>query len=122
MTGSQAPVGSLRRAGAFINELDAGIECTLHKFDNNTKQGEAVDSSEGRKAIQRDLDRPEGCAITTCMKFNESKCRILHLGPLILVVCSPCWSSAGTGLVSSTAGSGSFSFRPAADLRAGSVL
>lgn len=68
------------------------------------------------------IDRPEGCAITTCVKCNESKCRILYLDQVILVICSPSWSSAGIGLVSSTAGSGYLNFRPAAALQAGSVL
>ncbi|GAB0184036.1 mitochondrial enolase superfamily member 1 [Grus japonensis] len=41
----------------FINDLDAGVKCTLTKLANDTKLGGAVDSLDSKEVLQRHLDR-----------------------------------------------------------------
>ncbi|TRZ25771.1 hypothetical protein HGM15179_001357 [Zosterops borbonicus] len=64
----------------FIKDMGEAIESFISKFVDDTKLGACVDLLEDRMAPQRDLEWLDGWAESNKMKFNQSKCRVLHFG------------------------------------------
>ena len=80
MLSPQGSVLGLILFSVFINDINSGVDRTQSTFANDTKLWGVVDTPEEQDAIQRVLDRLKQLAQVNIVRFNKSKCKILHLG------------------------------------------
>ncbi|TRZ25065.1 hypothetical protein HGM15179_002082 [Zosterops borbonicus] len=62
-----------------VKQIRHWIQCTFSKFADDTKPSGVDDTLEGQDAIQRNLDRLEKWGHENLIRFNKTKCKVLHL-------------------------------------------
>jgi len=77
---SQVSVWRLVLFQTFVGDMDSRIECTISKFANDTQLCGAINTLEGRDAIQSDVDRLEKWACANLMSFSKAKSKVLPMG------------------------------------------
>jgi len=63
----------------FINDLEAGTTSRVLKFADNTKLFRTVSDHTDCLMLQNDLDTVCEWANRWDMKFNVSKCKVMHM-------------------------------------------
>ncbi|TRZ17229.1 hypothetical protein HGM15179_009872 [Zosterops borbonicus] len=67
----------------IVRDSDKSFSESCHISDisvDDSKLGACANLSEDRMALQRDLEWLDGWAESNKMKFNQSKCQVLHFG------------------------------------------
>ena len=64
----------------FINDLPTVVTSTIQIFADDTKIYRALQDQDDQKKLQKDLDALKSWSTKWQLHFNDSKCKVLHLG------------------------------------------
>ena len=64
----------------YINDLEAGTECIMFKFADDTKLSGRMCCEEDAEMLQHDLDRLSVCAYAWQIQYSVDKCQVIHFG------------------------------------------
>lgn len=64
----------------YINDLDLGVEGKISKFADDTKLGFSIRGEADRARAERDFRLLDEWSKKWLMRFNKSKCKVLHVG------------------------------------------
>ena len=65
----------------YVNELPSIVNCDITMFADDTKIYRTLRSSSDVQVLQKDLDALDKWSECWLLKFNTSKCKVMHLGP-----------------------------------------
>ena len=80
---SGVPQGSILGPVLFIlyvNDLPKKVRCGIQMFADDTKLWTTVQKVDDQAKLQNDLDSLEDWSKTWLLKFNSSKCKVMHVG------------------------------------------
>ena len=64
----------------YVNELPGLVSCNIKMFADDTKIYHTIQSNADVEVLQNDLDKLGQWSETWLLRFNASKCKVMHLG------------------------------------------
>jgi len=64
----------------YVNDLPKKVRCGIQMFADDTKLWTTVQKVDDQAKLQNDLDSLEDWSKTWLLKFNCSKCKVMHVG------------------------------------------
>ena len=64
----------------YVNDMPETVSFFIYMYADDTKIGRAVSNIEDNRRLQADLDRVQEWSDKWQLRFNSSKCKVMHLG------------------------------------------